>query len=175
MKLGRFHIDAFTDGTFTLDGGQVFGIVPKPLWEKKLPSDARNRVRMSLTCLLVQTEKLNVLIETGIGDQFDPKRADIYGVDHSVTSLPAELQKRTSHRMTSRSSSIRTCISTTAAGTRAARDRNGSRCFHARVTLCNAASGNMPSRPRSVIAQATSNSSSRRPKNRRIFWKATRN
>lgn len=94
MKLGRFHIDEFTDGTFTLDGGQVFGIVPKPLWEKKLPSDARNRVRMSLTCLLVQTEKLNVLIETGIGDQFDPKRADIYGVDHSVTSLPAELQKR---------------------------------------------------------------------------------
>ncbi len=94
MKLGKFHIDAFTDGTFTLDGGQVFGVVPKPLWEKKLSSDARNRVRMSLTCLLVQTERVNVLIETGIGDMFDPKRADIYGVDHSATSLPAELQKR---------------------------------------------------------------------------------
>ncbi len=93
MKLGRFNIHLLSDGTFTLDGGQMFGVIPKPLWEKKLEADARNRVRLALTCLLVQTGKQNVLVETGVGDKFDPKRADIYGVDHSAASLPAELKK----------------------------------------------------------------------------------
>ncbi|MGH9355304.1 MAG: MBL fold metallo-hydrolase [Terriglobia bacterium] len=93
MKLGRFDIYALTDGTFTLDGGQMFGVVPKPLWEKALPSDARNRVRLGLTCLLVQTSKHNIVIETGIGDKFDAKRADIYGVDHSSATLLSELDR----------------------------------------------------------------------------------
>lgn len=93
MKLGRFNIHALSDGPFTLDGGQMFGVVPKPLWEKKLEADARNRVRLGLTCLLVQTGKQNVLIETGVGNKFDPKYTDIYGVDHSAASLPAELKK----------------------------------------------------------------------------------
>ncbi len=87
MKLGKFHLYALSDGTFALDGGQMFGVVPKPLWEKKSAPDARNRVRLSLTCLLVQTPNTNVLIETGIGDKFDVKHADIYGVDHSTTLL----------------------------------------------------------------------------------------
>ncbi|HLI30371.1 MAG TPA: MBL fold metallo-hydrolase [Terriglobia bacterium] len=91
MRLGRFEIYALTDGTFTLDGGQMFGVVPKPLWEKKLPADSRNRVRLGLTCLLVQTGKRNVLIETGIGDKFDAKFADIYGIDHSSATLLAGL------------------------------------------------------------------------------------
>ncbi|MGH9397592.1 MAG: MBL fold metallo-hydrolase [Terriglobia bacterium] len=93
MKLGNFNIHALSDGTFKLDGGQMFGVVPRPLWEKKLVPDARNRVLLGLTCLLVQTGKHNVLIETGIGDKFDSKRADIYGVDHSATSLPAGLKQ----------------------------------------------------------------------------------
>jgi len=93
MKLGQFEIHALSDGTFALDGGQMFGVVPKVLWEKKLPSDARNRVRLGLTCLLIQTGKLNILVETGIGDKFDAKLTDIYGVDHS-TSLPLELKKK---------------------------------------------------------------------------------
>ncbi len=92
MKLGNFEIHALSDGTFALDGGQMFGVVPKVLWEKKLPADARNRVRMGLTCLLVRTGEHNVLIETGVGDKFDAKFADIYGIDRSTT-LPAELQK----------------------------------------------------------------------------------
>ncbi len=94
MRLGRFEIYALTDGTFTLDGGQMFGVVPKPLWEKKLPADSQNRLRLGLTCLLVQTGKHNILIETGIGDKFDAKRADIYGIDHSSTTLLACLDGR---------------------------------------------------------------------------------
>ncbi|MGH9404652.1 MAG: MBL fold metallo-hydrolase [Terriglobia bacterium] len=93
MKLGRFEIHALSDGTFTLDGGQMFGVVPKPLWEKRLAADDRNRVRLGLTCLLVQTGRNNVLIETGVGDKFDPKRTDIFGIDHSVAILPAELKR----------------------------------------------------------------------------------
>lgn len=92
VKLGNFEIHALSDGAFKLDGGQMFGVVPRPLWEKELAPDARNRVLLGLTCLLVQTGKHNVLIETGIGDKFDPKHADIYGVDHAGASLPAQLK-----------------------------------------------------------------------------------
>ena len=93
MKIGEFDIHALSDGTFALDGGQMFGVVPKVLWEKKLPADARNRVRLALTCLLIQTGKLNILVETGIGDKLGARLADIYGVDHT-TNLPSELKKR---------------------------------------------------------------------------------
>ena len=55
MKLGKFQLDLLSDGTFALDGGQMFGVVPKALWQKKLPADERNRVRLGLNCLLVRT------------------------------------------------------------------------------------------------------------------------
>jgi glyoxylase-like metal-dependent hydrolase (beta-lactamase superfamily II) len=92
MKLGDFELQALSDGTFALDGGQMFGIVPKALWEKRIPADDRNRIRLALTCLLIRTGRHNVLVETGIGDKFDPKLADIYGVHHSTTLL-IELSK----------------------------------------------------------------------------------
>jgi glyoxylase-like metal-dependent hydrolase (beta-lactamase superfamily II) len=90
MKLGDFEIDALSDGTFALDGGQMFSIVPRPLWEKKIPADSRNRVRLNLRCLLVRTGSENILVETGIGDKFDAKLTDIYGIEHSP-ALPAAL------------------------------------------------------------------------------------
>ncbi|MGO9274557.1 MAG: MBL fold metallo-hydrolase [Terriglobia bacterium] len=90
MKLGKFEVWPLSDGTFKLDGGQMFGVVPKVMWEKKAPADERNRIRMGLNGLLVRTGGLNILIETGIGERFDAKFADIYGVEKSA-SLPAEL------------------------------------------------------------------------------------
>ena len=87
MKLGDFEIHALSDGMFRLDGGQMFGVVPKALWERKLPSDERNRVPLGLTCLLVQTGGENILIETGIGEKFDAKHRDIYAIDHSKQLL----------------------------------------------------------------------------------------
>lgn len=90
MKLGAFDIYALSDGTFGLDGGQMFGVVPKVLWEKQIPADERNRIQLGLTCLLVRTGKHNVLIETGIGDKFDAKHAGIYKIDHT-SLLPDEL------------------------------------------------------------------------------------
>jgi glyoxylase-like metal-dependent hydrolase (beta-lactamase superfamily II) len=92
MKLGDFEIHAVSDGTFQLDGGQMFAVVPKVLWEKKIPADAQNRINFGLTCLVIRTGKVNILVETGIGDKFDAKATAIYGVQHSK-SLPDELLK----------------------------------------------------------------------------------
>lgn len=93
MRLGEFDIHAISDGAFKLDGGQMFAVVPRALWERRLKPDDCNRVLLGLTCLLVQTGKHTVLIETGIGDKFDAKREDIYGVDHRGASLPAGLAR----------------------------------------------------------------------------------
>lgn len=87
MKLGDFEIHPLSDGAFALDGGQMFGVVPKVLWEKKIPADSRNRIRLGLNSILVRTGRENVVIETGIGENFDRKFADIYAVDHSVNLL----------------------------------------------------------------------------------------
>lgn len=87
MKLGKLEIFSLSDGTFMLDGGQMFAVVPKALWEKKHPADRRNRIPLALTCLLVRTGRHNVLVETGLGDKFDPKMNDIYGVRHATNLL----------------------------------------------------------------------------------------
>ena len=70
----------FESGTLKLDGGAMFGVVPKPLWERKLPPDARNRIRMGMRCLVVEHETGLVLIETGAGNKESAKFHDIYGV-----------------------------------------------------------------------------------------------
>ena len=96
MKLGKFDIAILSDGTFALDGGQMFGVVPKVMWEKKMPADARNRVRLGLNCLLVRTDTQNVLIETGIGDKYDAKFAGIYDVQrpaHGPATLLDQLRE----------------------------------------------------------------------------------
>jgi glyoxylase-like metal-dependent hydrolase (beta-lactamase superfamily II) len=92
MKLGDFEIWPLSDGSFRLDGGQMFGVVPKVLWEKKAPADSRNRILMGLNCVLVRAGDQNVVIETGIGDKFDAKFQDIYDIQKSTT-LPAEINQ----------------------------------------------------------------------------------
>jgi len=91
MKLGSFELHAIRDGTFALDGGQMFGVVPKALWERKAPADERNRIRLSLTCLLIRAGGQNILVESGIGDKFDEKFKDIYAIQHPPRLL-AELE-----------------------------------------------------------------------------------
>jgi glyoxylase-like metal-dependent hydrolase (beta-lactamase superfamily II) len=87
MQLGEFELLHVSDGSFALDGGQMFGVVPKILWQRKVPADERNRIRLSLTCLLIRTGRLNILVETGIGDKFDARFKDIYDVRHPPTLL----------------------------------------------------------------------------------------
>jgi glyoxylase-like metal-dependent hydrolase (beta-lactamase superfamily II) len=76
--LGEFELTILSDGTYFLDGGAFFGIVPKPLWEKKMPADDRNRLSVGLNSLLIRTGKQNVLVETGIGNKLGERQARIY-------------------------------------------------------------------------------------------------
>ncbi|HKO05967.1 MAG TPA: hypothetical protein VJW51_14515, partial [Candidatus Acidoferrales bacterium] len=80
MKLGDLEIHLLSDGPFLLDGGAMFGVIPKPLWEKLVPADQRNRIRLTMNCLLVRTAGQWVLIEAGAGDKLDAKRRDIFGL-----------------------------------------------------------------------------------------------
>jgi glyoxylase-like metal-dependent hydrolase (beta-lactamase superfamily II) len=84
--LGDFRIHALETGTQRLDGGAMFGVVPKPLWERRIPADARNRIPLGLRCLLVETPDALVLVETGLGNKEDEKFREIYGVDNAATA-----------------------------------------------------------------------------------------
>ena len=80
MHLGDIEIRFLDGGAFGLDGGAMFGVVPKVLWEKKSPPDANNRIRMRANSLLVRADKKNILIETGNGTKTDAKLRSIYNV-----------------------------------------------------------------------------------------------
>ena len=81
---GEIRVTALDTGRFMLDGGTMFGVVPRSIWEKKIPPDERNRIQLGLNCLLVETGTETVLVETGIGAaKLPPKYRDIYGADPS--------------------------------------------------------------------------------------------
>jgi glyoxylase-like metal-dependent hydrolase (beta-lactamase superfamily II) len=79
LNLGDFELCVFSDGTYPLDGGAFFGVVPKVLWSRKVQADAQNRVWAGLNSLLIRTGKQNVLVETGIGNKLPEKMVKIYG------------------------------------------------------------------------------------------------
>lgn len=89
ISLGEFRIFGLCDGHFSLDGGAMFGVVPKVLWEKKAPADPCNRIRLSLNSLLIQTPKALVLVETGIGTKSLQKFSDIYAISLEPGLLPS--------------------------------------------------------------------------------------
>lgn len=82
MKLGNLEFDPISDGLFKLDGGAMFGIVPKPLWIKRIKSDPDNRIILGLNALLIRTPTQNILVNTGIGDKYDDKMRKIYEIQH---------------------------------------------------------------------------------------------
>ena len=76
--IGDFEVTVLTDGTYELDGGAFFGVVPKVLWEKRVQSDARNMLKVGTNSLLVRDGKQTVLIETGIGSKLSEKSQAIH-------------------------------------------------------------------------------------------------
>ena len=80
--LGDFELVSLSDGLFRLDGGAMFGTVPKTLWSKRNPADDRNRITLGMRPLLVRGD-LTMLIDAGCGDKMDAKSAEIYGLDRS--------------------------------------------------------------------------------------------
>jgi glyoxylase-like metal-dependent hydrolase (beta-lactamase superfamily II) len=90
MRLGDIELRLLGDGTFRLDGGAMFGVIPKPLWEKKMPADERNRVQFAMNILLIRAAGKWILVETGAGDKWDVKRREIYAFE-SANRLPERL------------------------------------------------------------------------------------
>ncbi|MBA7527495.1 putative quorum-quenching lactonase YtnP [subsurface metagenome] len=85
VKLGQFELSIISDGRFWLDGGTMFGVVPKVMWNKLIPVDELNRVELSLNCLLIETPEGNVLIDTGINDKLKDRFKEIYKMDRDIT------------------------------------------------------------------------------------------
>src|SRR5277367_3050822 len=79
LNLGDFELSIFSDGTYPLDGGAFFGVVPKVMWSRKVTSDERNYVQAGLNSLLIRTGKKNVLIETGMGNKLSERMIKFYG------------------------------------------------------------------------------------------------
>ena len=92
MKIGNIDVYPVSDGSFRLDGGAMFGVVPRVLWEKRAPPDDKNRIKMGLWCLLIRTSNKNILINTGIGDKLNARYQDIFEIQHppSLISSLAE-------------------------------------------------------------------------------------
>jgi glyoxylase-like metal-dependent hydrolase (beta-lactamase superfamily II) len=80
MQFGDYRVEVVPDAEFRLDGGAMFGVVPRALWSRVAPPDEENRVRLNMNCLYVEAAGERVLIETGIGDKFSTRQAEMYGV-----------------------------------------------------------------------------------------------
>ena len=93
LILGPWTVDTIEAGYLWLDGGSMFGSVPKPLWSRTNPPDERNRIRLAMRCMLVRGHGRTVLVDVGLGDKFPEKLRDIYRVEsepslaHSLAAL----------------------------------------------------------------------------------------
>ena len=83
FALGDLTLTPLSDGFFRLDGGAMFGVVPKPLWEQRAPADEKNRITLGLRPLLVRSGGQRILIDAGIGDKLGAKPTAIYAVDRA--------------------------------------------------------------------------------------------
>jgi len=84
VRFGSFELHWIETGDLWLDGGAMFGVVPKALWSRQLPPDAQNRIPMTMRCLLIRS--LNTgrtyLVDNGAGNKFNEKMSSIYGLDY---------------------------------------------------------------------------------------------
>jgi glyoxylase-like metal-dependent hydrolase (beta-lactamase superfamily II) len=92
MKVGSYAVCVVEAERFRLDGGAMFGVVPKPLWSKGHPSDDRNRIQMVTRCLLARGEGRVLLVDTGMGGGWSDKERDIYAIENGARSITAALQ-----------------------------------------------------------------------------------
>jgi len=91
MQINGYEIIPIETGRFALDGGAMFGVVPKNLWQRTNPADEQNRIELALRCLLLKGKDKNILIDTGVGEKLNEKLQKIYKVDHSQTTLEKTL------------------------------------------------------------------------------------
>jgi glyoxylase-like metal-dependent hydrolase (beta-lactamase superfamily II) len=94
VKVGAYTISPIDTGDFRLDGGAMFGVVPKVLWNRTNPADDLNRIAMTCRVLLIESAERKILVDAGIGDKEGDKFTDLYAVDFSRNTLLASLTKR---------------------------------------------------------------------------------
>lgn len=93
MKIGKYNLRFIQTGLFALDGGAMFGIIPKPLWEKSNPPDEKNRIKLGAKSILLESDSRKILVDTGIGSNWDEKFLKIYDVQFHNNNLFDELSK----------------------------------------------------------------------------------
>src|SRR5437764_10720711 len=85
MLLGAYTLEIISGGPFRLDGGSMFGIIPKPLWERERPADERNRIQLAANCPLIRGRGEVLLIDSGNGTKLGPKEQDIFALDPEIS------------------------------------------------------------------------------------------
>jgi glyoxylase-like metal-dependent hydrolase (beta-lactamase superfamily II) len=81
-RIGDLKVHAIQAGGQRLDGGAMFGVVPKPLWERRIPADERNRIQLGMRCLLIEHPSGLILVDSGAGNKENAKFHDIYGLEN---------------------------------------------------------------------------------------------
>jgi glyoxylase-like metal-dependent hydrolase (beta-lactamase superfamily II) len=94
MRIGNYDVYPIETGTFALDGGAMFGVVPKTMWEKAIAPDEKNRIGMASRALLLVGNGRKILIDDGNGSKFNEKLVGIYKIDNSRNDLISSLKKR---------------------------------------------------------------------------------
>jgi glyoxylase-like metal-dependent hydrolase (beta-lactamase superfamily II) len=128
LTLGALKIHAIQGGAQALDGGAMFGVVPKPLWERRIPADARNRIPLGMRCLLVEHDVGLVLIDNGAGNKETEKFLEIYGIENGGAdgrTLIEDGIKSLGHRLEDVALVIDTHLHFDHAGGNTFRDRDG--------------------------------------------------
>ena len=93
MRIGPYELHAIETGRFALDGGAMFGVVPRPLWEKTNPPDEKNRITLAARALLLKGNGRTILIDTGNGAKFNEKLTSIYRIDMAEFDLVSSLAR----------------------------------------------------------------------------------
>ena len=94
MEIGKYKLKIITSSYFGLDGGAMFGVVPKVLWSRTNPSDDSNRIRLSAQHLILESDSRKIIIDTGMGNKWDEKSKSIYAVDENNSMESALKQIR---------------------------------------------------------------------------------
>ena len=93
MNFGDYQVEIIPDTEFRLDGGAMFGVVPRVIWERFCPPDEFNRIRMNMNCLFIETSTEKILIETGIGEKWTEKQTEMYGIFRKKPFAQSLLEK----------------------------------------------------------------------------------
>ncbi len=94
MKIGQYEIFTIESGYAWLDGGAMFGVIPKILWNKTNPADELNRIQLALRTMVIKSADKTILVDTGVGQKMNEKLSKIYNVDHSNYELVKGLAAR---------------------------------------------------------------------------------